>query len=224
MEKFTLNIEKRGKNGLDALRAGGKVPAVFYGRKEESTPISISEKDFLKTWGEAGESAVVSLNGAGFDIDALIHDVQVDPVTERPIHVDFYAIEKDRKITVEVPIEFVGEAPAEKAGLVLVKVLHEIEVESLPANLPQHIEVDLEVIIDIQSQILIKDLKFPEGVKATAESEEVVVSVNEAREEEPEAPVEAPDMASIEVEKKGKDEEASTEGEAPTDDSSEKSK
>jgi large subunit ribosomal protein L25 len=221
MDKMTLNVKERGKNGIKTLRADGLIPAVFYGRKEESTSISIPLKDFLKVWEGAGESTIISLHGAGKDIDALIHDVQRDPITDKPIHADFYVIEKDRKITVEVSLEFVGEAPAEKAGLILVKVLHEIEVESLPANLPSHIDIDMTTLIDAQSQILIKDLKLPEGVVATAEPEEVVVSVTEAREEEPETPVEAPDMGSIEVEKKGKGEEEGT-GDASADDSEEK--
>ena len=219
MEKMTLDVEKRSKNGIKTLRVEGLIPAVFYGRKEESTPITISEKDFVKVWKDAGESTVISLHGAGKDVDTLIHDVQLNPVTDRPIHADFYVIEKDRKITVDVPIEFIGEAPAEKMELVLVKVLHEIEVQSLPANLPQEIEVDLSSLVDVQSQILIKDLKLPEGVVATAEPEEVIISVTEAREEEPETPAEAPDMDSIEVEQKGKDEKGvegadKTEGEA----------
>ena len=214
MEKMTLNVEKRGKNGLEGLRSGGFIPAVFYGRKEESTPISISLKEFNNIWKDAGESSVISLHGKDKDVDALIHDVQIDSVTDKPVHVDFYVIEKDRKITVPVQIEFVGESPAEKAGLVLVKVLHEIEVESLPANLPQHIEVDLSVLVDAESQVLIKDLILPNGVVATAEPEEVVTSVSEARQEELEEPTEAPDMSSIEVEKKGKTEEGGTEGEA----------
>ena len=109
---MTLNVEKREKNGIKTLREGGKIPAVFYGRKEESTPISVLEKDFQKVWGEAGESTIISLHGASRDIDAIIHDVQIHPVTDRPLHIDFYVIEKDRKLTVDVPLEFIGEAPA----------------------------------------------------------------------------------------------------------------
>jgi large subunit ribosomal protein L25 len=208
MEKMILNVEKRAKNGLSKLREAGMMPAVYYGRKEKSTPISILEKDFLKIWNEAGESTIISLHGAGKDVDAIIHDVGLHPVTDKPLHADFYVIEKDRKIKVDVPLEFIGEAPAEKSGLVIVKVLHEIEVESLPGNLPQHIEVDLTTLIDVESQILIKDLKLPSGVEASLDEDDVVVSVSEAREEEPETPAEAPDMDSIEeVEKKGKSEE-----------------
>lgn len=224
MEKMTLNVEKREKNGIKTLREGGKIPAVFYGRKEESTPISVLEKDFQKVWGEAGESTIISLHGAGRDIDAIIHDVQIHPVTDRPLHIDFYVIEKDRKLTVDVPLEFIGEAPAEKAGFVLAKALHEIEVESLPANLPQYIEVDVITLIDLESQILIKDLKLPEGVESTAEPEEVVISVNEAREEEPETPTEEPDMESIEVEGESKEGEPETPAEGVTETPTEEKK
>jgi large subunit ribosomal protein L25 len=212
MEKMVLGVEKRIKGDNDSLRAKGLIPAIFYGRKEESTPISVSEKEFSKIWKKAGESTIISLHGAGKDVDALILDVQRHPVTDRPIHIDFYAIEKDRKIKVDVPIHFVGESPAEKAGHILVKVLHEIKVESLPANLPQFIEVDLSSLVDLTSQILVKDLKLGNGVEAEDNGEDVIVSITEAREEELEAPVVAPDMASIEVEKKGKTEEAGTDG------------
>jgi len=201
MEKLILNVEKREKR---KERTPGRIPAVFYGRKEESTSISILEKDFLKVWKEAGESSIISLHGIGKDVDAIIQDVYFHPVTDRPLHADFYVIEKDRKLTVDVPIEFIGESPAEKAGLVLVKVMYEIEVESLPANLPHQIDVDLTKVIDANSQILVKDLKFGEGVEPTADPDDVVVSVSEAREEEIEVAPEGPDMASIEVEKKGK--------------------
>jgi len=208
MEKLTLNIEKRDKKvGLKTLRDSGKVPAVFYGRKEKSTPVVVAERDFQKVWKEAGESTIISLHGGGKDIDAIIHEVQVHPVSGMPLHADFYVIEKDRKITVPVPLEFVGESEAEKQGLILVKVLHELEVESLPGSLPQHLEVDISVLKDVDSHILVKDIKLPEGVKATAPGEEVVISVNEAREEEPEEVPEEVDMDSIEVETKGKGEE-----------------
>jgi large subunit ribosomal protein L25 len=211
MEKMTLNVEKREKMGnLGALRAADKMPAVFYGRKEKSTPISLLAKDFKKVWKEAGESTIISLHGAGKDVDAIIHDVDVHPVTEEPRHVDFYVIEKDRKIKVNVPIEFVGEAPVEKLGHIIIKVLHEIEVEALPGNLPQSLEVDISSLTELESQILVKDIKKSEGVEFMADPEDVVISVSEAREDEPEP--EVVDMDAIEVEGEKKEGE---EGEAP---------
>lgn len=219
MQKLALKVKKRDKaNSLKTLRTKGFLPAVFYGRKEKSTPIFVSAHDFKEIWKKAGESAIVSLHGAGKDIDAVIHDVQVHPVTDEPRHADFYVIEKDRKIKVSIPLEFTGESPAEKLGHILVKVLHEIEVEALPGNLPQSVRVDISPLVELDSQILVKDIKMPEGVKATLDKEEVVISVSEAREDEPEPELEEVDMDAIEVEAKGKEEEEGTEEEksAPT--------
>ena len=92
---FKLKVEKRDlSEKLDLLRKTGKIPAVFYGPKDPSTPIKLSLVDFKKAWREAGESTVLSLDGSNIDADVLIHEVDLDPVTDIPIHVDFYAIEK----------------------------------------------------------------------------------------------------------------------------------
>lgn len=214
-----LSIEKREATGkkVRTLRTAGKLPAVLYGPKEPSTPVSISEKDFLKAWKEAGESTVIDLAGVGEDKEALIHEVDVDPVTGRPRHVDFYVIEKGKKVQVSVPLEFTGESPAVKnLGATLVKVLHEVEVEAMPKELPHEIVVDVSSIVDFQTPIHIRDLKLPPGVEVLNNPEDTVVLASEV-EEEPEEPVAAPDLESIEVEKKGKEAAEGAEGgEAPT--------
>ncbi len=142
--------------------------------------------------------------------ETLIHDVAYNPVSGEPIHADFYVVDQTKTIQVPVHLEYVGEAPAEKAGGVLVKVLHELEVEALPKNLPHEIEVDLSVLVNIDSQILVQDLKLPAGVTAVNEPEAVVAAMSEAK-EEPEESAAPVDLSAIEVEKKGKTEE---EGEA----------
>jgi len=211
---FKLTAEKRDtKTDLKSLRTVGKLPAVFYGGKTESTPISIDSIEFKKVWKGAGESSVIAIDNEGKVVDVLIHEVAQNPVTDEPIHVDFYAIDKTKKVTVSVPLEFVGEAPAVKSlGGTLVKVLHEIEIEGLPTSLPHEIKVNLELLVDLGSSITIKDLELPDNVEFTAEPEEAVASIS-TQEEEEEAPVEA-DLESIEVEQKGKKEEEA-EGEAP---------
>lgn len=205
---FKLTVEKRDtKNDLKTLRAEGKLPAVFYGGKTESTPISMNTAEFKKIWKEAGESSVVTINNEGKDVDVLIHEVAQHPVTDEPIHVDFYTIDKTKKVTVNIPIEFIGEAPAVKnLDGVLVKVLHELEIEGLPTKLPHNIEVDLELLVNLDSHISIKDIILPEDVSFTADPKETVVSITTQKEEEEEAPVEV-DFESIEVEQKGKKEE-----------------
>ncbi len=205
---FTLAAEKRDTSvDIKELRAGGKIPGVFYGAKTKSTPISISKIDFKKIWKEAGESSVITLHALGEEVDVLIHDVALDPVTDEPIHFDFYAIDKNKKVTVSVPLVFSGESLAVKnLGGTLVKVFYELEVEGLPKDLPHDVSVDLSLLTELDSHISVGDLKLPAGVVATAEPEETVASIAEQKEEEI-APPEI-DLASIEVEKKGKKEEA----------------
>ena len=221
---FKLKVEKRDlKESLDALRKSGQMPAVFYGPKDPSTPIKMSLVDFKKAWKTAGESTVVSLEGSGIDADVLIHDVDLDPVTDVAIHADFYAIEKGKKLSVDVPLQFIGVSPAVKdLGAVLVKVAHEIEIEALPKDLPHSLEVDISTLINFDSVITAGEIKLPAGVVLKVKTEEVIASVYEPKEEVVEvAPV---DISAIEVEKKGKEAKEGAEGAeaAPVADKAEK--
>ncbi len=202
-----LVIEKRDKIGkASKRREGGLIPAVFYGPKESSTPISLSDKDFLNVWKQVGESSVISLTGIGEPKEVLIQDVDRDPITGGVRHVDFYVIEKGKKIEVNVPIVFVGEAPAVKdLGGMLVKVLHEISVEVMPKDLPHEITVDISGLVDFDAQVHAKDIILPSEVTMLTGIDEVVVLAAPAKEEEIEETVEDPDLESIEVEKKGKE-------------------
>lgn len=221
---FELRAEKRDpKIKSKAIRKSGKIPAVFYGAKAESTPISISRVDFDKIWKKAGESTVVTIHTeGGKSVDTLIHDVQFDPVTSEPVHSDFYVVDKTKKVMVHVPIEFVGVSPAVKElGGTLVKVLHEIEIESLPGDLPHALEVDISALVAIDSHLAVKDIKLPKGVTAITGGNETVASIAAQREEKEEeaAPI---DLSTIEVEKRGKKEEEGAEATAETSEPKEK--
>ena len=194
------------------LRAAGDMPAVVYGPKHEAQSITLKTSEFTKVLKAAGESTIIALTGLGKDVEVLVHDVDVDPVTSAPRHVDFYAIETGKMLRLEVPIEFVGESPAVKQGAVITKVLYNIEIEALPRNLPQHITVDVSVLVNFHDSIHLRDLVLPEGVTALGEPDDIVAVATEVKEEVDEAPV-AIDMSAIEVEKKGKTEEAAPEGE-----------
>jgi len=211
---LTLAVEKRlptGKAGTKGgasaaqMRRAGSVPGVVYGAHHASTPITISAIAFEKALHEAGEATVISLTGLGAALPTLIHDVDFDPITNHPRHVDFYAVTKGEKVEVAIPLVFVGESPAVEAGANLVKVLHEIEVEADPMSLPHNIEVDLSVLQVIDDQIHAKDLQLPAGVELITGPEEVIALVQEVVEEKEEV-IAPPDIASIEVEKKGKEE------------------
>ncbi len=210
---LTLSVEKREKTGAKApaLRRAGSIPAVVYGAHHLATPITVSAVAFGKVLREAGEATIVSLAGLGEPLPTLIHEVDLDPLTNRPRHVDFYAVTKGEKVEVAIPLVFEGVSAAVEAGANLVKVLHEIEVEADPMSLPHDIKVDLSVLMTINDQIHARDLVLPAGVTLVSEPEEVVALVQEVVEEKEE--VAPADIASIEVEKKGKEEEA-PEGEA----------
>src|SRR5437868_14933886 len=106
MLSLELKPRKVGGN-LNKIRKDGLMPAVFYGKKEESTPVAVSLAEFLKVWKQAGESSVVILKSEKGDIEALINDVDLDPLTEMPRHADFYVFEKGHKIKLSVPLEFI---------------------------------------------------------------------------------------------------------------------
>lgn len=199
----SLRAEK-GKQ-LKNLRASGVLPGVVYGPKEAATPLALSRAVFEKLFAKAGESTVITLKGLGADKEVLVHDVEHDPVSGHVIHVDFYAIEAGKTIRVHVPIEFTGEAPVLKGEATLTKVLHEVEVECMPRNLPQHLTVDVSTLAVIGDSIHVRDINVPAGVELMAEADDVVVVANAIVEEtEDVAPL---DMAAIEVEQKGKKDE-----------------
>lgn len=212
---ITLQVKNRDtKANLFTLRKEGSIPAVFYGPKEKSTPIAVLGKDFEKAFKEAGESTIVVLKGDFGEHEALVHDLDRDPVTDKVRHVDFYVVEKGKKIKVGVPIEFIGVSPAVKElGGVLVKVIHEVEIEALPKDLPHSLEADISALVDFESQILASDIKLPSGVELVTKADEVIALTSMPKEEKEEivAPI---DLSAIEVEKKGKTEEEGAEGTA----------
>lgn len=181
---LTIEIQPRKENeSAEMLRERGVVPAVFYGPKEVSTAIAIDAKAFEKIWREAGMTSVVTLHGEGGDKDTLIHDVQVHPVTGKPIHADFYVLEKGKKVEVAIPLEFDGQAPAEKLGHIVVKALHELEIEVAPAELPKHLIVDISTLENVGDRILASDVKLPSSAKLITDPEEILVSITEMKEE-----------------------------------------
>lgn len=181
---LTLTATPRdAKLSGDEVRAAGGIPAVVYGPQMQPTAITIDAKAFGKVWREAGESTIVSVTGAGEAHDVLIHDVQVDALRSEPIHVDLYAFDKSKKLTATIPLEFIGQSAAEKAGAIIVKVLHEIEIEVLPTELPQHINVDLSKLASIDDHITIADLPLPPSATTTLDVTEIVATAVEAKEE-----------------------------------------
>lgn len=187
---LTIEVTPREmKESPDALRKRGAMPAVFYGPKEDATPVAIDTLKFERVWREAGETTVVALKGIGGEKEVLIHDVQFHPVTSSLLHADFYVLEKGKKITIKVPLVFAGTAPAEKAGHILVKALHEVEIEVAPAELPHDLPVDISVLANVGDHVTAGQIPLPQSATLITNKEEIVASVSEFKEEKVEAPV-----------------------------------
>jgi len=205
---MALEVRQRdGRVSADTVRKAGSVPAVFYGPKEQTTPIAIDARKLEHVWKEAGETTIVTLKGVGEDKDTLIHDAQFHPVTGKLLHVDFYVLEKGKKVKIKVPLEFTGAAPAEKLGHIIVKALHEIEIEVTQQELPHSLSVDLSKLANVGDHIVVRDIDLPPSASLVASSEEIVASVKEFKEE----PVEVaptPETLIIGEEEKGETAEA----------------
>jgi len=187
MEQIQIQAKKREITGkrVKSLRNAGTMPAVLYGYNVPTQSIEISEKDFAKAFKIAGESTLVNLVVDGKPQSVLIHDVQNHYLHDQPIHVDFYAVNMDEKLKVDVQLHFIGEAPAVKAlGGTLVKNTSEVKVECLPADLPSHFEVDISSLNTFEDVIRIGDIKIVGNVTILDNPEEVVVTVAPPRTEE----------------------------------------
>ncbi len=211
---ITLNAKIRSKTGKKnkKLRDSGGIPAVVYGHKVKNVQIEVDYKELSKVLKEAGESSLIELSVEGEKErrPVLIHELQKDPVSDNFIHIDFFQASLKEEVEVEVPIVFEGEAPAVKdLGGTLVKNISELEVKALPQNLPHEIKVSIEGLKTFEDHILVKDLKLPEGVRATAKPDEIVALVAEAEKVEEELAKEiTEDVEGVEkVEKEKKEEE-----------------
>jgi len=210
------------KGNIKAIRKQGFVPAVLYGPKIKNVSVLVNKKDLNKAYKEAGESTLLKLKIEDSDKAkkenlVLIHDISQDPINDEIIHVDFYQPRLDKTIKAEVHLEFVGQsaAVATLSG-VLVKNIHQVEVEALPQDLPREIKVDISKLNTFEDVIHIKDLPLPSGVKIHAEADEVVVLVEPPRSEAEIAELEKPAEAKPEeVKVEGEEKKAEAEAEEP---------
>lgn len=210
---ITLAVTPRDESTTTrTLRADGKVPAIIYGPKLEPTAVTLDGKVFDKVMKEAGESTIIEVSGLAEPLEVLIKEVDFNPVKQEITHVDFYAIERGKEMTVNVPLHFIGEAPVEqsRSGSVT-KVLHEVEVTCRPSVLPSHIDVDISTLASVEDKILVQDLQVAAGITLAAEPEDPVAVVSATQEEASDEAADEVDMSAIAVEQKGKQEDAAAE-------------
>lgn len=181
--KITLKFEKREEFGrkVSRLRKAGLIPSNIFGKKIKSEAITVNGKEFSEVFKKAGETQIIDLGGKS----VLVSNLQMDPISGDVIHIDFRQVDLKEKIEAKVPVELEGDSPAEKQNLgTVVQQIHEIEVEALPADLPEKIVVDATQLIEVDQAIYVKDLKVDKNVEIKTDLELIVVKVEPPTKEE----------------------------------------
>lgn len=188
-KKINLKAEVRKIHGrkVKQLRRQGIIPANLYGKKIKSKSIQINEKEFAKVFDQAGETSIIYLHmGSSKTPHAvLINNIHLHPVSDKYLHIDFRQVDLTQKVKVSVPVEFKGESPAVAEGAVLVQQFNELEVEALPANLPEAIIFDLSQLKAIGDSLKLSDAQGAKDIDFELEDDTVIALVQEAKEEEP---------------------------------------
>lgn len=182
MKRPKIEVIKRELLGkkIKKLRKDGILPANIYGKDIKSQAVQLPLKEFEAIFKEVGKTGLLDVMVDGTARPALIHNVQVHPVTGLPLHIDFYQVNLKEKITTMVPVVITGEAKAvtDKVGLLMTPAT-EVEVEALPEDLPENIEINVEPLAAIDEQITVGDLKLPAGVTVLTDAGQVLVKVAE---------------------------------------------
>jgi large subunit ribosomal protein L25 len=165
------------------LHGQGKLAAVVYGHNTKPTALVLDRLEFQKVFLKSGRTHLVDLVVDGRTDKVLVREIQTHPRRLGPIHVDFYQVNLEEKITVEVPIHLVGESAAVKRGDAdILQPIHSLRVECLPSDIPEAFEVDLTPLEEIESEVRISDIKMPKGVTVLIDPEELVVKIIKKRE------------------------------------------
>lgn len=211
-----LSVVKRDITGkqVKKLRREGIIPANIYGQDFKSTSVQLPADEFSKVFDIVHETGLVDLEFNGQVIPVLIKNVAVNTLSEAVLHADFHKVNLKEKITAKIPVEPVGEPKAvtDKIGL-LEQPMMEIEVEALPTDLPEKIEVNVETLAAVDEQILAQDIKAPTGVTILTEESQVVFKIGELITKEMEEQMAADEAAAEEAQAEPAEGEAPVEGE-----------
>jgi large subunit ribosomal protein L25 len=220
---FKIKAEKRdifGKNASGRLRRKGMIPAILYGSDASNVPLTLRKQDvFMILRSDTGENTVFQVSFDSENRDVMIKELQRDPVTDEILHADFVHIAMDKDIRVSVPVVSVGEAVGVKAeGGFVDFITREVEVECLPKDIPEHIDLDISGL-HLRQSLKAEDITLPEGVKLITSSDTILVMIEvplkeeevEVEEEEEEVIAEEEEPEVIGKEKPEKEKEATEE-------------
>jgi large subunit ribosomal protein L25 len=185
MDALELKAEPRDVVGrhVKGLRQQGFVPVILYGRDVESTPLKVEARALTKVLDVAGTHRLIALKvGDNRSTMTLARDIQRDNIKRRYLHVDFFAVKMDEKVTAQVPIVLIGEAPAVKElSGVLTQGLDQLEIECLPGDLIDSIEVDVSNLAEFNASISVSDLRVPGNITVLSDPESMVAKVEPPR-------------------------------------------
>ena len=194
MKTLQLEAKKRTVAGrkVKNLRKDGVLPATVYGKTTDPLSVQINTEEFIHIFKQSGETGLIGLMVDGVSHPVLVKNVQGDPVTGAPLHIEFHQVNLKEKIRAHVPVDIIGESQSvkEKTGTLL-QLLSEIEVEALPTDLPEHIEIDVSGLANVNDHLLVKELTMPSNVTLITDPEIMVVKIGELVAPEPE-PIVAP--------------------------------
>jgi len=210
MERMKLLAHIRnqlGKGPSRRLRRQGFIPAIVYGPRTHPKPVYVTISQLKRSlhtgWENALFDLTISSNGESQIKTVMIKELQIDPVSTNPLHVDFYEVAMDREITIEIPLEFVGTAVGVEKGGLLQLSKRTLEVECLPSNIPHSIKIDISSL-DIGDSIFVGDISMKEGVKVLVDSDLVVATILPPVVEE--SPEKVEEETAEEVKKAGEEE------------------
>ena len=182
MQLKALPRQPLGKRSRRLVREG-KIPAIVYGHNTEPTPIVLDRLEFQKVFVKSGRTHLVDLAIDGRTEKVLVREIQTHPRRLGPIHVDFYQVNLQEKIEVEVPVHLVGESAAVKRGDAdILQPMHSVRIEVLPSEIPEAFEVDLTPLEEIESELRVSELTVPKGVTILDDPEDLVVKIVHKRE------------------------------------------
>jgi large subunit ribosomal protein L25 len=188
MDKKILKADPRKLSGrkVKNLRKEGILPANISGKKIKSEAVQVDLKDFEKVYKEVGETGLLTLVVGKEERPVLIHNIQLNPVSDAPVHVDFLQVNLKEKVEADVPVELTGESPAEKQSLgTVVQYINEVTVEALPMDLPEEFVIDISLLAEVDQAVFVKDLKVDRNkVELKNDPEEIVVKVEPPQKEE----------------------------------------
>lgn len=189
VEKLKIEAEPRSLFGrkIKKLRKEGILPSNIFGKNIKSLSVQLSLATFSTIYNEAGENKIIylTIKGEKEEKPVLVHNVQLDPVSGAILHVDFHQVSLTEKVTSNVPVELVGEAPAVSQSIgILVRPLSEVEVEALPTQLPEKFEIDISGLKNIDDSIAVASIKIPSGVSLITSADQIVAKIEPLAKEE----------------------------------------